>query len=186
MNIQNQNIELKPASVADREKIFTWLTQSDLTASMLGPPTYPEHPIPTWQAFCDEYPLSFFNASGDGTGRCFIVCADDEDVGTVGYDLLNKEKDRVVLDIWMKSENYCGHGYGSDALKLLCTHIHREYHITNFIISPSARNQRAIAAYKKAGFECVKTINKNEQEREFGMSEYDDNVLMLKRLSSRM
>ena len=58
------------------------------------------------------------------------------------------------------------------------------YGITNFIISPSARNKRAIAAYKKAGFEYVKTLNKEEQEKEFGQAEYDDNVLMKKRLTT--
>ena len=148
----------------------------------MGPPNYPEHPIPTLDEFCNEYPLSFFNASGDGTGRVFIILANKDEVGTIGYDLLDKEKSKVVLDIWMRSEEYCGHGYGSDALNVLAAHIHKKYGITNFIISPSGRNKRAIAAYKKAGFEYVKILDKKEQENEFGFSEYDDNVLMIKTL----
>ena len=79
-------------------------------------------------------------------------------------------------------KKYCGYGYGSDALNTLCKYIHKTYGITNFIISPSARNKRAIAAYKKAGFEYVKIINKEEQEKEFGKSEYDDNIMMIKTL----
>ena len=96
--------------------------------------------------------------------------------------MLDKAKDRVVLDIWMKSEAYCGRGYGSQALDALCHHIRENFGITNFWISPSARNKRAVAAYEKAGFKIVKTMDKKEQEKELGLSEYDDNVLMIKRI----
>ena len=89
-----------------------------------------------------------------------------------------------MLDIWMRSEKYCGHGYGSDALSILCTYIHEKYGITNFIISPSARNKRAVAAYKKAGFQYVKVLSREEQIEEFGIAEYDDNVLMVKTILS--
>ena len=45
-------------------------------------------------------------------------------------DLLDKEKDRVVLDIWMKAEQYCGYGYGSDTLDVLSAYIHENYGIS--------------------------------------------------------
>jgi RimJ/RimL family protein N-acetyltransferase len=182
MIIIGNKIKLIPAIEPDREKIYNWLCKSDLTSSVMGPPKYPEYPIPTYEEFCEEYPLPFFNSSGDGLGRVFIIITDDNEAGTIGYDLLDKEKDRVVLDIWMKAEQYCNHGYGSDALNTLSTYIYKNYGITNFLISPSIRNKRAVAAYKKAGFECVKTMNKEEQEKEFGLSEYDDNILMVKSL----
>jgi len=34
----------------------------------------------------------------------------------------------------------------------------------------------------KAGFEIIKTLTKEEQEKEFGISEYAENVLMIKNL----
>jgi len=182
MIISGDRIKLRPAQESDRNKIYTWLAQSDLTSSMMGPPDYPDHLIPSWEEFCEDYTLSFFNSSGDGKGKNYIIVVNDEEVGTIGYDLLDKKKDRVVLDVWMSTEKYCGHGYGSDALNTICNHIHKIYGITNFIITPSARNKRAIAAYKKAGFEYVSTISKEEQEKEFGKSEYDDNIIMIKKL----
>lgn len=185
MKISGNKVELKPAHESDRKKIYNWLTQSNLTSSMMGPPHYPDHPIPSWEEFCEDYPLGFFNSSGDGKGRNYIIVFNDEEIGTIGYDLLDKNKNRVVLDIWMSAEKYCGHGYGSDAIDMLCKYIHKTYGITNFIISPSARNKRAITAYKKAGFEYVKILNKEEQKKEFGLSEYDDNILMIKRLITK-
>jgi diamine N-acetyltransferase len=184
VKIIGNKIELKPAQESDREKIYVWLTQSDLTLSIMGPPDYSDLPIPTWAEFCNEYPASFFNAAGDGKGRNYIIIKNDEDIGTIGYDLLDKQKDRVVLDIWMRSEKYCGHGYGSDALITLCNYIYENYSITTFLISPSARNKRAIAAYKKSGFEVIKILKKEEQKKEFGQAEYDDNLLMIKRLTA--
>ena len=80
----------------------------------------------------------------------------------------------------MSGEKYCGHGFGSDALNAFCDYIHNTYGISNFIISPSARNKRAIAAYEKSGFEYVSFISKEEQENEFGLSEYGDNIIMRK------
>ena len=180
MNIFGDKVELRPARESDRRKIYDWLTQSDLTSSIMGPPNYPDHPIPSWDEFCKDYTLSFFSSSGDGRGRNFIILANSEEAGTIGYDLLDKKKNRVLLDIWMRAEKYCGHGYGSDALKTLSSYINKIFGITSIIISPSARNKRAIAAYRKAGFKYVSTINKAEQEKEFGVSEFDDNIIMKK------
>jgi len=123
MNIFGDKVELRPARKSDRGKIYDWLTQSDLTSSIMGPPDYPDHPVPSWDEFCKDYTLSFFNSSGDGKGR-------------------------------------------------------------NIIISPSARNKRAIAAYRKAGFKYISTINKAEQQKEFGVNEFDDNIIMMKKITA--
>ncbi len=181
MKITGKIVALIPAIESDRRKIFEWLAHSDLTASMMGPPDYPDQPIPSWQEFCQDYTIAFFCDLGDGRGRNFIISANEEEVGTVGYDLLDNEKNRVVLDIWMRSEKYCGRNYGSDALDTLCRHIHETYGISTFIISPSARNKRAVAAYKKAGFVDILPLSKAEQEKEFGVMDYYDNIVMIKR-----
>lgn len=180
MKLTGNRVQLRPAEARDRRKIYQWFACSDLTSSMAGPPKYPEHPIPSWEEFCDDYTEAFFNASGDGRGRNYIILADDDEAGTVGYDLLDPKAGRVVLDIWMRSEFYCGRGYGSDALCTLCSHLHEAYGVRSFIISPSARNSRAVAAYEKAGFVFLKNLSPEKQVEEFGVSECEDNVLMMK------
>jgi diamine N-acetyltransferase len=182
MKLKGERIELRAARKPDRRKIFNWLTKSDLTIAMMGPPDFPEYPPPSWENFCDDYTLSFFNSSGDGKGRQFIILFQGEEVGTVGYDLLDRKNNRVVLDIWMKAQEYCGYGYGPDALNTLCRYIHGAFGITRFVICPSARNKRAIAAYQKAGFTLKSVMSRTQQEKEFGFSEYDDNVLMIKEI----
>lgn len=182
MTIFGKKIKLRSAKESDRKNIFLWLTQSDITPSVMGIPNYPEHPICTWKEFCNDYKPHFFNSSGNGKGRNYIIVVKDEAVGAIGYDLLDKKKKRVVLDIWMRSEKYCGLGYGIDALGCLCIYLNKKFEINNFIISPSARNKRAIHAYQKCGFKYVSTMDKEEQKKVFGISEYDDNILMVKRI----
>ncbi len=94
---------MRRAGIADRRKIFSWLTASDLTPSVIGPPKYPDAPIPSWDEFRKDYAASFFNSSGNRKGRNFIVVAGTTEVGTVGYDLFDGKKRRVVLDIWMRA-----------------------------------------------------------------------------------
>lgn len=178
--IKGKNVVLVPAKERDREIIFRWLTQSDLTSSMFGEPLYPEHRVPSWKDFSEDYTLDFFNEHGDGKGRCYLIIHNREEVGTVGYDLLDTDRNRVVLDIWMKSAAQCGHGYGSESLRILCDYLHQKYHISNFLICPSAKNQRAIAAFGKAGFKIIKALNRQEQLETFGIIEYDLNLLMKK------
>ncbi len=130
MKIVGKRIELRPANEIDRKKIFSWFAQSDLTSSMVGLPNFPDHPIPTWDEFCEDYTISFFTDLGDGKGRNYIIIVKDQEIGTVGYDLLDSQIDRVLLDIWMRSNKYCGHGYGSDALETICNYINDRYGIT--------------------------------------------------------
>jgi len=59
--VQGEIVSLRPATIADRKSIFAWLTNSDLTHKMLGPPKFPDCPIPTWNEFLDGYPEHFFN-----------------------------------------------------------------------------------------------------------------------------
>jgi len=153
---------------------------------MMGLPLYPDLSIPTWKEFCDDYKPHFFNSSGEGKGRDYIIIANaNEEVGTIRYDALDKKKGSVVLDIWMRALKYCGSGFGSDALNTLCDYLHGRFGIINFIISPSGRNKRAIASYQKCGFKWVSKISKEFQKKEFGISECDDNIIMIKRFSRK-
>jgi len=182
IRIEGEGVVLKPAGKADRRRVYEWLCRSDITACVMGPPLYPEHPVPTWEELCEGYPESFFAPTGDGAGRVYLILVDGEEVGSVGYDLLDRARDRVVLDIWMRGERFCGRGFGRLALETLVRHLHETYGIGTFVISPSARNGRAVAAYRKAGFEPAGILDRNAQEAEFGLSEYDDNVLMIRRI----
>jgi RimJ/RimL family protein N-acetyltransferase len=181
--------KLRPATMTDRRRIYLWMAHSDATPSMMGPPDYTDHPIPSWQEFCQDYGEQFFRPSGDGKGRSFIIIADGEEVGTIGYDLCDKKKSRAVLDVWLRGEKYCGRGHGTDSLNALRRHLFEEYGIRNLSISPSSRNKRAVAAYSKSGFRRV-AMTKEEIEDQFGRGvsilDYRDNMVMKRVMRGRI
>lgn len=183
MVIKGSIITLRPAIISDREKIFKWLTESDVTSSMMGPPNYSDHPIPTWEEFKNDYRETFFNDSGNGKGRNFIIIANETQVGTIGYDRVDRRKSIAELDIWIKEIQYCGLGYGTDALNALTTYLFKEYGIANFIIRPSVRNKRAVRAYFKVGF-TIMHLSREEQIKQFGRGDYTDTVTFIKRMNT--
>ncbi len=175
------DVTLRPAVESDRRKVWEWLARSDVTPSMMGPPDYPDHPIPSWDEFCSDYLPHYFDDSEPLSGRCFIILADGWDVGVVCYNAIDKEGRETELDIWLGAEAYCGKGYGTAALEALCARLYEACGVEEFIIRPSGRNHRAIGAYKKAGFEPF-PLSPGDQIRRFGEGDYEDAVVLLKRL----
>jgi diamine N-acetyltransferase len=144
---------------------------------MMGPPLFPDHPIPTWEEFCQDFRLHYFNDLKPEDGRCFIIVVDGIDIGAICYNALRSIS--TDIDIWLRSEADCGKGIGSDAIKTLTDYLNTEFGIKRITISPSARNQRAIAAYQKSGFQLIPQdiyqhfINPEEME-------YTDTVVLVK------
>jgi RimJ/RimL family protein N-acetyltransferase len=174
-------ISLRPATLDDRRPIYEWAVNSDVTHAMLGPPTYPEHPAPTWEEFCADHKPHFFDGSAPHLGRCFIILANNEPVGQVYYNDIDEcdGKKRTEMDLWMRAEQYCGKGYGSDALLTLCEHLARQLEVQEFMVQPSARNPRAIRAYEKIGFVKL-SLSVEEARQIWGPNDYFDSVYMVK------
>lgn len=174
-------ITLRKAVLADRPVIYKWLAESNITKSMLGEPVYPDAPVPSFDEFADDFSDDFFTDKTDSPGKSFIIMDGNQEIGTICYDLINLQKKWVILDIWMRDEKYCGKGYGSESLKLLCTYLFKTKGITNFYIAPSKRNSRAIKSYEKAGFVRLK-MNRTQAKKKFGVDifDYNDNVVLKK------
>src|SRR5262245_45159900 len=144
--IRGSVVTLRPAREDDRRAVYQWLAESDLTPSMLGPPLFPETPAPTWDEFCEDCGPHFFDGKREEAGRSFIIELDGEAVGHINYDGVDLARGLAELDVWLRSGNVCGRGYGSDALVALTCHLHETFGVTELILRPSRRNVRAIRA----------------------------------------
>ena len=142
------NIRLQQAKLIDRDKIYQWLACSDATPEMLGPPTFPDTPVPTYEEFCKDYNEEAFRDYGEF--RLFLIVVDKEEIGAISYFI----RDEVAeLDLWIAKRKNWNNGYGSTSLKLAIEKLSDDNSIDTLIIRPSARNPRAVSAYQKAGFE---------------------------------
>jgi diamine N-acetyltransferase len=179
--ICGERVVLRPADPEDRREIFDWLFRSDLTPSMLGPPLYPERPIPPAGDPGEGYAPYYFDGPASVLGRCYLIMVDDERAGQVNYNDIHEflGRKRVELDIWMRSEAWCGQGFGTDALNALCRHLQEQFGVEEFLVQPSARNPRAIRAYEKARFARLDTPIETASEL-WGPADYFDSVYMVR------
>lgn len=179
MLIEGDRVRLRPAREADRRDVYRWLAESDVTASMMGPPVFPETAPPTWDEFCADYGPHFFDGSAPCREASYIIQVEGEAVGHVNYEIVGDPPRFAELDVWMRSERDTGHGWGSDALRALVRHLSSECGVSVFVIRPSARNPRAIRAYEKAGFTVV-PMSAREQAETYGPGDYDDTVVLVR------
>jgi diamine N-acetyltransferase len=179
--IQGERVVLRPAIPGDEPQILEWLLHSDVTPSMLGPPLFPERPVPPPEDSSQRLDPHYLDGTAPELGRCFLILVDGEPVGQVTYnDIMERDGlKQVELDIWMRSEACCGKGYGTDALVALCGYLHEQFGVEQFIVQPSARNPRAIRAYEKVGFKRL-VVPMDWAPKLWGPNDYWDSVYMVR------
>ncbi len=173
-----RDIKLRRAALRDRPKIYRWLARSDATAEMMGPPKFPDHPVPGFAEFCADYDDAAF--SEDGCFQIFIISIDGQEAGSVQFRVQERGAE---LDIWIADRRHWGGGIGSETLRRLAAMLEKRGDVDTLVIRPSARNRRAVAAYKKAGFEEY-SPDKHALPRIFveeGL-DYHDAVVLARRL----
>lgn len=145
----------------------------------MGPPDFMDHPIPDWKEFDQDYEPHYFGSGTDLEGKCYIIEDENEEIGVICHNKLKVEQQESELDVWLKSENVCGKGYGTRALIELMRLLNEEHDIKTFVIRPSKRNSRAIASYKKAGFVLLEQPPEKYLDPE--ELDYDDCVILVKK-----
>ena len=169
--IKGNKIRLIPATLDDRQKIYEWCFQSEITKCHSGPPDYPNNPIPTYEEFYASdkggYTEYYFTGAKPNDGRGLLIMNGEEAVGFISYCSFHLKPGTSELDIWMKDEANCGKGFGADALVSLGNYLNEEMGVRELIIAPSKRNKRAVRAYEKAGFRKT-----DKAMSEFLLSEY--------------
>lgn len=180
-SIQGKRVVLQPTTPDDERHILDWLLRSDVTPSMLGPPLFPERPVPLSGESSERFAPHYLDGTAPLLGRCFLILVDCEPVGQVTYnDIMELDgRKSVELDIWMRSEACCGKGYGTEALDALCRYLHDRLGVEQFMVQPSARNPRAIHAYEKLGFKRLDLPLESAREL-WGPNDYWDSEYMVR------
>jgi diamine N-acetyltransferase len=181
--LRGLRVGLRRAAAEDAPRAWRWLAQSDLTPRRLGPPLFPDHPPPSYAAFCNDFAPHFFDGSLPYEGRGFVIrgLREGRDVGFIAHDRLDVLNDVACLDLWLADGAVAGRGYGSEAIDLLCRWLQSERGINRFLLRPSRRNVRALRAMRRAGFRetdlpATQVLDKLALPR----GEYADEVLLFR------
>jgi diamine N-acetyltransferase len=179
--IQGKRVALRPATPEDEPQMLGWLLKSDIAPSMHGPPLFPERPVPPPDDPSQRLDPHYLDGTAPKLGRCFLILVDGQPVGQVTYnDIMERDgRRRVELDIWMRSEAFCGKGFGTEALDALCGYLHERFSVSQFMVQPSARNPRAIRAYEKLGFRRLE-LSIDAAREIWGPNDYFDSVYMVR------
>jgi len=150
--LTSERLTLRPSAPNEKRKIFDWLANSNLTSQMLGPPVFPDNPVPTWEEFDHDYSDHFFDGTQPLMGRCFIIIHKGQEIGQINYNEIDSMTNATELDIWLADKQFTGQGFGPEAVKILCRYLDKRFSCKRIYMQPSLRNPNAIRAYKKAGF----------------------------------
>ena len=91
-NIQGKRVVLRPATPQDEPQILEWLLRSDVTASLMGPPLFPERPLQQPEDSAEKFDPYYFDGSAPELGRCFLILVDGVPVGQVTYnDIMERD-----------------------------------------------------------------------------------------------
>jgi diamine N-acetyltransferase len=176
-------VALRHAEPHDRERAYEWYARSDLTSSFLGPPLYPDRPVPGFEAFCDVYEPFYFDGTRPFDGRALMIQADGADIGFLGHGPIGLLRDVVELNLWLASRSLCGRGRGAEALTLTCTWMQATFGIDRFLMRPSRRNVHALRAIRRAGFrETDLPAAQVIKQLQLPAGDYIDEVLLFRAL----
>ncbi|MCL2634863.1 MAG: GNAT family N-acetyltransferase [Oscillospiraceae bacterium] len=187
--IKGTNIELIPAALDDRQNIYSWCFHCETSKSHCGLPDFPDVVIPSYEEFLEDYVEYFFTGAEPEKGRGFMIISNRVQVGFISYTCFHLKPSMAELDIWLNSESHCGKGFGNDAIVSLCNFLYSTQGISEFIMRPSPKNERAVKSYKKSGFE-----ESDKSPRDYLLDEYwelygdgdygvDGDVLLVKKMS---
>src|SRR6056297_2989689 len=98
---------------------------------------------------------------------------DDEYLGGVGINEIDWKNSYCEIGIFL-AEDYCGQGYGTDALKVLIDFIFNEMNLNKVMLSVYSFNDRAQNSYKKTGFVEEGRL----REHIFRNGKYNDEIIM--------
>jgi len=183
--LNGDRVTLKRARSRDRERLYEWLIGSDLTPQLMGGTMYPDYPIPSLEAFSADYPEYFFDGSRPYAGRMLLISVGNDEIGCISHGAIDLRNDVVELDIWLAERRVAGHGYGSEALVLLCDWLQASYGVNRFLVRPSRRNVKALRALRRAGFrETDLTARDVVASLRLPPGDYPDEVLLFRILNS--
>lgn len=178
--LKGEKVVLRPTKMEEINLFYSWATKSDVSCFWYGemygnePPTF-ERFVSSWGHYLDD--------SAPEKGRCWTIIVDEKPIGMISWDRIDFEERRTGIDIIIGSSENCGKGYGSDALKILTHFIFEKVGLEKIYIGAHIQNQRAIKAYRKAGFEetrITEEIKKDKFIKDYmGSSTFENSVLLV-------
>jgi RimJ/RimL family protein N-acetyltransferase len=146
-------VMLREVEAEDLDSVWEWENDSEMGLYLNADPQK--------RMSMDEVNRRFQQYKTDPTSGLFIICtAVGERIGMLGFDRLYRDIGTCRLFIGIGAKGYWGQGYGSEAMQLALHYFFHDANLRKVQLSVYDFNTRAIASYRKCGFE-VEGVRRN-------------------------
>lgn len=135
--------------VEEKEDFYQKATSCDATDFWYGP--HLNEPLPDKKAFFEDFEEYYFTDFKNSKGRSFHIVEGDANIGQINYNEI--KEDVVDIDIIIYSKDNWSKGYGSSSVKLISAYLEEKFNVESIFIDVHNSNERAMKAYKKAGYD---------------------------------
>jgi aminoglycoside 6'-N-acetyltransferase len=147
LELRGSHVTLRPIEAADRPRLREILAEPEV-ARWFG------------QGGPDASVAELYEHA---PGSSFVIETDGTAIGWIGFaEELDPDYRHAGIDLFLATSHQ-GRGLGPEALRLVARHLVREQGHHRLTIDPAAANERAIAAYRKAGFRPVGAMRRYER-----------------------
>ena len=159
-------VTLRAVEPEDYPALNRWSNDVEVEVLGGGDPPAP-HPLADTKALLERLAAERDSAN-------FMIEADGAVIGTCGLFRFDHTARVAELGITIGERAYWGRGYGRDAVELLVDFGFRQRNLHKIVLTVTASNERAIRAYRSAGF-----VEEGRQRAQvWSDGGYDDLVLM--------
>jgi RimJ/RimL family protein N-acetyltransferase len=159
-------VTLRPLEVTDADRGYAWINDREVTRYLMA--RYPLSRADEERWFAGAPTNSFSGV------RLGIETKDGAHIGNIDLHRARPEDRHAGLGIMIGEKAYWSRGYGTDAIVTLLRFAFDEMNLHRLWLTVDSRNERAIACYRKCGFQH----EARWREDRFAEGAYDDTLLM--------
>lgn len=145
MNESELDIYLRPITVDDTDDIIRWRNSEDVRKYFIDQGEFTKESHLKW--------LETKIKTGEVIQFMIVEKRTDNAIGSVYLRDVNLKERKAEYGIFIGEEDKKGKGYGTQAARLMIKYAFNEIHLHKLYLRVLADNKKAIASYKKAGFE---------------------------------
>jgi len=144
--IEGKKVVLRPKEMADLDRYYAWINDPEVTRFLIMRYGISRAAEEAWLAGRVEQAISY------GDVGFAIDTKDGVHIGSIDFHHAIPEDRAARLGIMIGDKAYWSKGYGTDAMRTFVGFGFGEMNLNRIDLTVDARNERAIACYRKCGF----------------------------------
>lgn len=140
-----QHIYLSPMNIEDAETYVKWLNDFSVTDGLGS----------SCRITTLEGEKKWITENSDQYKFAIVSLEDDKLLGNCGIESIDHLKQCADVGLFIGDEEYRNKGYGAEVLNLLLDYSFGYLNLNNIMLKVFSFNERAIACYKKVGFQEI-------------------------------